>query len=168
MNEPTENTTVADATMMYSKVAYAKPGASSPSDGPFEWLLEWKDNKLVLTDQHRDPATLEYANEVVLEADISQIQKISGSTSILSIYIDGKKYTFNFYVGFRGLFTNERELDQKLKEGPYRWVELFRNKGLKVSYISQRKQWAYIIGLLLGGILLIIIVLPIVVSLTHK
>jgi len=167
MNKVAEQITDADIVTLYSKVAYAKSRGLSFYGGPFEWLLEWKGNKLILTDQHRDAKTLEYANRIVLEAGLSQIQKVSGSTSALSVYIDGKKYTFNFYVGHRGLYTNEPALNKKLREGPYRWVELFRSKGVKVSYFSQGQQWLLIGGLLLGGIVLIIIILPIVATLTQ-
>lgn len=122
-------------------------------------LLEWTaDDRVRLFKMNFD--TMQ-ATEVLFDVPYGQVEKVVGSTVMLTITVAGKKYRAQFSQtgmaklavgGVVGLAASAHDANTS---GIGRWVELFRSAGVKTQYLGFA--WAFkIAGLIVGAMILLI------------
>lgn len=120
-------------------------------------LLEWSaDNRIRLF--AIDGAT-GASTGIIFDAALEQIEKVSGSMAMLTFKIAGKKYRIEastasrMAIGTASAAGVVASAVATKNSGIYRWLQAFREKGVKVTYLTYRG----IVGIALGVTALIVV-----------
>lgn len=134
-------------------------------------VLEWgADNRVRLFEFDR---TTGQVLRVVFDVSLSDIRKISGLSSSMTINLPSQKYTVNFSttstVAFASLGLVGMAVSAELNKaaGLYEWLDAFRSHNVRITFLTYKKMLGLSFAFASGFVLLIIIASVVVTLLTR-